>query len=250
MKLSTKGFLIIALRATHVLAKKVPRSSDFEVRRRDPSPDAAVAQNWSADVHEPPPLTDLTDIFMEPPTNTSGTVLLWPPLANQTESVGEGEGEGEDEDGFEWFNLDNSIEVSEMPNRSDWVIPVSHSWCSSWDIKDVNARGSIQEIIMWNNRGNKVKSKSVHWELDGMVGAYVCDCKWGYFDKATAWEMWEFYERMIEWCGEGHAGWIFSKKWEKGYAISTRDKILYTKPKKTLCPKFCCFDPKSQKMEG
>ncbi|KAI0882614.1 uncharacterized protein GGS22DRAFT_169884 [Annulohypoxylon maeteangense] len=248
MRFSTKVLLIIGLRATQILGRIAPPSSGFEIRaREDPSAGSSMNDidkgdddddnnnDDEEDDDKPPPPG--FDPFDDPETDITGTEVLIPPAINDTTEI-------------DWFNLDNSIELSEMPDRKDWVIPVSHAWCATWDIKDVNVRGSIQRTIRWNNRGNKVHRKYVHWELDGQVGTYVCDCKWEYRDKATSWEMWEFYERMIEWCGEGRAGWIFSKKWEKGYAVTTRDRIMYTRPRKSLCPKFCCFDPKSQKLMG
>ncbi|KAI1460983.1 hypothetical protein F4805DRAFT_416200 [Annulohypoxylon moriforme] len=232
MRFSTKSLLITGLAATQALSKMIPRG--FEVRLRDTLSDAAPPAQDSGELDYDPP-TEGYDPLNEPATDTSGTVILGPPAYNHTDND------------FQWFNLNDSMEISEMPDKKDWVIPVSHAMCQQWDLKDVNARGAVEQIVLWNNRGGKVGHKYVHWEVDGMYAIFVCDCKWQYRDKAPAWEMWEFYERLIEWCGEGRGGWIFSKKWEKGYALSTRDKVVFKEPKKALCPSFCCFNPKAEK---
>ncbi|KAI0900701.1 hypothetical protein F4806DRAFT_165513 [Annulohypoxylon nitens] len=221
MKVFTKALIITGLSATQVFGRTAPRGSNFEVRARNASFPAYNKRDG----------TQESDLFPDSKFALSGTEPLLAPAMNDTDPD------------FRFFDLENSIEITEMPDRSEWVIPVSHAFCSGFDLKDVNVRGSLEQIVLWGQRGNKIGTKWLHWEIDEMVGAFVCDCKWNYSDEVPASEIWEFYERLIEWCGEGRAGWIFSKKWEKGWAVATRDKIQYKSPKKLLCPWYCCFDP-------
>ncbi|KAI2467799.1 hypothetical protein F4781DRAFT_433026 [Annulohypoxylon bovei var. microspora] len=207
MRISTATrLLLMGLGATQALGRMVPWDKRFEMHPRSAEPDIAPAQNEISPVPEPPP------------------------ELNETMA-------------FQTFELENSLNVSELPDKGHWIIPVSHAACSHWDVKDINVRGSIQNIVIWSNEGNTVGQKFLHWDVDGMVGAFVCNCKWNYRDSEPSSEMWEFYERLVTWCGQGRSGWMFSKKWEKGWSIATRDYILFKEPKKFLCPTYCCWTP-------
>ncbi|KAI1659334.1 hypothetical protein F4813DRAFT_388041 [Daldinia decipiens] len=121
-----------------------------------------------------------------------------------------------------------------------FIIPVSHWGCTRSKMRASDMKEAVQRMINWSEAGGRVWGKSIHIELQAHAGTYLCNCKTQYLDSAPATEMWEFYERLRVYCGEGSSGWIFSKKWDKGYAINTRDHVANRHPKKLLCPLFCC----------
>ncbi|KAI1101802.1 hypothetical protein F4804DRAFT_334932 [Jackrogersella minutella] len=203
MKFSTPiRFLTTALGATQALGK----NEGFEVRLRDieSAGDAPLTQNSTASAPTP-----------SAPANATSAI--------------------------EPFDLSNSLNLTDLPTEADWIIPVSHAACTEWTLGGPEIRAAIEDVVVWNNQGHTVPSKYVHWELEGWVGTYICNCKLRYRDHAPGSEMWEFYARLVKWCGVGHSGWIFSKKWEKGWAVTARDYVVTKNPKKGLCPPYCAI---------
>ncbi|KAI1388628.1 uncharacterized protein F4822DRAFT_443511 [Hypoxylon trugodes] len=129
-------------------------------------------------------------------------------------------------------------------NKLNWpyprVIPVSHTGCTDWPLQVDKMKVAVQNMIEWNDNGGEVEPRWLHAEIHGHVGVYQCNCKWMYYDKAPASEMWEFFDRLEDECGVGQSGWIFSEEWEKGWAIATAKYIQTTSPPERLCPEYCC----------
>ncbi|KAI4868825.1 hypothetical protein F4820DRAFT_89331 [Hypoxylon rubiginosum] len=143
----------------------------------------------------------------------------------------------------ELFDLDNAnTGPMRQDTMDDWIIPVSHWACTEWtDLGDTPVRKAIQAMIDWSAKPlGWIQYKSMHYELADDAGAFVCNCKYCCIDRCPADEMWEFYERLRANCGgEGRSGWIFSKQWDKGYAVASADSIEKKRTKTNLCPPNC-----------
>ncbi|KAI1781267.1 hypothetical protein F4818DRAFT_398555 [Hypoxylon cercidicola] len=142
----------------------------------------------------------------------------------------------------ELFDLENASNHTRGQIPDSWVIPVSHWGCTEWtNLGDIPIRKAIQAMIDWSAKPlGWLHAKSIHYELVDDVGAFVCNCKYCCFDRAPEDEMWEFYERLRANCGgEGRSGWIFSKEWDKGYAIASSESIDKKRTKTNLCPPNC-----------
>ncbi|KAI1767013.1 hypothetical protein GGR53DRAFT_463759 [Hypoxylon sp. FL1150] len=132
--------------------------------------------------------------------------------------------------------------------HGDWVIPVSHWACTEWpDLGDLPMRSAISALVKWGSSPwHWIDTKTMHYEMGddfggpyGAAGAFVCNCKLCCIDRVPASEMWEFYERIRANCGVGRSGWIFSKKWDKGYAVTSSKYIDDKRTKTNLCPPNC-----------
>ncbi|KAI0851995.1 hypothetical protein F5Y00DRAFT_228365 [Daldinia vernicosa] len=138
---------------------------------------------------------------------------------------------------LETFGSYNNTVSATNPN---WTIPVSHWGCTRAKLRRDDIKETIQLMIDWSSRGGGVWGRDYHIELQPQAAAYLCNCKIRGLDYAPENEMWEFYERLRINCGEGWTGWIFSKRWEKGWAVHTRTYVDDFHPKRHLCPVFCC----------
>ncbi|KAI0385476.1 hypothetical protein F5Y04DRAFT_186351 [Hypomontagnella monticulosa] len=133
----------------------------------------------------------------------------------------------------------NAYNDSDSDEKKGWVIPVSHQACTNWDLSVSEIRTVFQMTIDWSRGGGKVQPRTYHKEVFGISSLYLCNCKWDYWDRAPENEMNEFYERLVDMCGEGQSGWIFSKAWDKGYAVATKNYVLLWPTRKNLCPPRC-----------
>ncbi|KAI2624539.1 hypothetical protein GGS26DRAFT_202626 [Hypomontagnella submonticulosa] len=163
------------------------------------------------------------------------------PAQNKTTILSENSTETSHKEFIQMFDF---IEANVYNNsRSDaekgWVIPVSHAACTNWDLSTSEIRITVQMTIDWSNGGGKVVPRNFHKEIHGVAALYLCNCKWDWFDRAPRSEMAEFYERLVDMCGNGQSGWIFSKKWEKGYAVATKNYVLLPPTRENLCPPRC-----------
>ncbi|KAI1406944.1 hypothetical protein F5Y13DRAFT_143958 [Hypoxylon sp. FL1857] len=149
--------------------------------------------------------------------------------------------EGTTMDMLDLENEGNYTIINDTVTPYDWVIPVTHMGCTGWILRQSDITDSIQKLVDWSLRGGVVVGKGLHIEMTGATGAFACNCKWNYDDHLPESEMREFYERLTMWCGHGRSGWIFSKKWEKGYAVASKFWIKSKKPIRFVCPAYCAY---------
>ncbi|KAI0181240.1 hypothetical protein GGR52DRAFT_24908 [Hypoxylon sp. FL1284] len=141
------------------------------------------------------------------------------------------------------FDLENSNISTGEGEPAHWTIPVSHWACTEWtELGDSAIRKAIDAMVEWSTRPTGwIEFKSMHIETAGDAGVFVCNCKYCCNDRAPASEMWEFYERLGRNCGgPGRSGWIFSKRWDKGFAVVSKDYIDGKRTKTNMCPSNCC----------
>ncbi|KAI2632261.1 hypothetical protein GGR54DRAFT_26912 [Hypoxylon sp. NC1633] len=145
----------------------------------------------------------------------------------------------------EMFDLDvahaNNVSTPGFndPGRPD-RIPVSHWGCTGVSLRPREIRGALDAIVAWSDAGNRLEGKSLHVEKYEGVGAWVCNCKWFDYDSAPNDEVYEFYDRLMAHCGRGRSGWLYSKQWDKGYAVDTDKHVDSKHPQALLCPQNCC----------
>ncbi|KAI0130759.1 hypothetical protein F4814DRAFT_403572 [Daldinia grandis] len=132
---------------------------------------------------------------------------------------------------------DPTLAPEEAP---DYIIPVSHWGCTRSRLRVIDMEAAVRQTIDWSTEGGRVHGKSLHIEMQDSASIFLCNCKYQHADSAPASEMWEFYNRLRVNCGEGRTGWIFSKKWEKGFGFDTKSHVANKHPKRNLCPPLCC----------
>ncbi|OTA80950.1 hypothetical protein M434DRAFT_17526 [Hypoxylon sp. CO27-5] len=216
MKTSTVvRHIVAALTVTQASGRWITKNEGFEFRVR----------NVSASEHE---------ASMQNTTTTTTTTIMPEATmpANRTT--------------MDMLDLSDEFSKFAVSNDSDmhamgWEIPVSHSSCTGWSLRPLDITDSIQKLINWSDRGGRLIGKSVHYEVSGGASAYACNCKLRYDDELPERELAEFYQRLTLWCGHGRSGWVFSKKWEKGFAMDTAFTVTAKKPVRGLCPPFCCL---------
>ncbi|KAI0142271.1 hypothetical protein F4776DRAFT_500318 [Hypoxylon sp. NC0597] len=209
MKTSTvMRHIVAALTATQALGKGFTKNEGFEVRVRNVSASSDEASAQAT-----------TTALPEATTAATGMTMDMLDLSDDSK-----------------FAVSNDSDVS---SARAWEIPVSHSACTGWALRTTDLTDAIRNLINWSNRGNRLLGKSVHYEIAGGTGAYACNCKLTYEDELPERELAEFYERLTLWCGHGRSGWIFSKKWEKGFAVDAMFAVVTKRPARGLCPPFC-----------
>ncbi|XXG96915.1 hypothetical protein Hte_003206 [Hypoxylon texense] len=176
------------------------------------------------------------DNALPPPDDKIAPVLNVTATGNRTTSNGSSK----------FVKLFDFANANKGPMRQDtmdqWIIPVSDWACTEWtELGDAPIRKAIQAVVDWSAAPlGWIDYKSMHYELADGAGAYVCNCKYCCVDRCPAGEMWEFYERLRANCGgPGRSGWIFSKQWDKGYAVASADHIDGKRTKTNLCPSNC-----------
>ncbi|KAI0843562.1 hypothetical protein F5Y06DRAFT_255271 [Hypoxylon sp. FL0890] len=215
MKASTAlRHIVAALTVTQALGRPVIKDLEFEVRTGDikSDEDGALAQK------------DTSPYFSVPPETDESKSMETLDLSNDSK-----------------YAIFNESWPSNNMSTLEWEIPVSHAGCSGWGLQVWEIVDSIQKLVDWSDNGGGLIEKSVHYEISGYASAYACNCKWKYTDKVPMREMREFYERLVSYCGYGQSGWIFSKKWEKGFAVEPKCKVDMTRPIANLCPPWCAY---------
>ncbi|KAL7625784.1 hypothetical protein AAE478_005007 [Parahypoxylon ruwenzoriense] len=96
------------------------------------------------------------------------------------------------------------------------------------------------QTARWSDRGHRVKPRTIHEEFYGGAGLYLCNCKLFYADPAPEQEMREFVSIIADpvRCGPGKSGWLYSRHWQKSWAVA--DRLYVANNTNTdLCPPFC-----------
>ncbi|KAI1423350.1 hypothetical protein F5Y12DRAFT_798579 [Xylaria sp. FL1777] len=130
-------------------------------------------------------------------------------------------------------------------------IPVTSTKCMGHNLTDqrVNYFHAKWKLIEWQDKpGHWVPPGLYHYESapDNYTGVtwYICNCKYFYPDKAPAWELDQVQQILDDQCGQFQSGWVWSKKWEKGYNVVPTEWFkprLRIQRKKPICPRGCFF---------
>ncbi|KAF2967791.1 hypothetical protein GQX73_g5772 [Xylaria multiplex] len=135
----------------------------------------------------------------------------------------------------------------ELPNTTR-RIPVAMIECMGHNLSEQDYLGAKEAMLTWAENSadhivppgnyeafwypNVTQGEGVTW--------YICNCKLVARDKIPRWEIDEVQETLEEKCGKWQSGWVWSKKWEKGYNVVPtswfRTKYLHYD---RVCPKRC-----------
>ncbi|KAI1758307.1 hypothetical protein F4782DRAFT_477329 [Xylaria castorea] len=126
-------------------------------------------------------------------------------------------------------------------------IPVAMMKCMGDKFEKLNYLGAKNNMIDWSATGGAVMPGAYHSESfpDNRFGVtwYICNCKYFHKDKAPRWELDEVQRLLEEKCGEWQSGWVWSKKWEKGFNVVPTDWLRYKlEDGKDICPPHCFND--------
>ncbi|KAI1354499.1 hypothetical protein F5Y01DRAFT_273011 [Xylaria sp. FL0043] len=125
-------------------------------------------------------------------------------------------------------------------------IPVTMKRCTGHKLSEQNYLRAKEQMIEWSEcRDGKIYPGSAHTESypDKKSGAtwYVCNCKWLYADKVPRWEL-DYAQQILETeCGKWQSGWVWSKKWDKGYNVVPTEWFKAHEVIEQICPPHCFF---------
>lgn len=132
----------------------------------------------------------------------------------------------------------NGTEKHDLQARS--FIPVSEVKCTGYnlDVRDVEV--AKFKMMRWDLHGNKVWERGFHSEWYGSTCWYICNCKNTWRDGTPIKELDEAQRLIVEKCGEGHSGYVWSQPWNKGYNIASSEAVGKAKVKE-ICPYGCLW---------
>ncbi|KAI0426698.1 hypothetical protein F5Y09DRAFT_350990 [Xylaria sp. FL1042] len=125
-------------------------------------------------------------------------------------------------------------------------IPVTMKKCMGHNLSEQNYLRAKENMVEWSERRNgKVYPGSAHAESypDKKSGVtwYVCNCKWLYADKVPRWEL-DYAQQILDIeCGKWQSGWVWSKKWDKGYNVVPTKWYKAHEAIEKICPPHCFF---------
>ncbi|KAH8163628.1 hypothetical protein CIB48_g4597 [Xylaria polymorpha] len=109
-------------------------------------------------------------------------------------------------------------------------IPVTMMKCTNHILSEEDYLGAKEKMISWSANGGRVYPGSYQAKgfPDDRSGAtwYLCNCKGAWADKAPRWELDYVQQILEEKCGKWQSGWVWSKKWQKGFNIAPTDGFL------------------------
>ncbi|KAI8944171.1 hypothetical protein F4801DRAFT_585703 [Xylaria longipes] len=143
-------------------------------------------------------------------------------------------------------NITGDVQPYKTPSDHH-QIPVAMTKCLGFTFSKQNYLGAKENMISWSEEKEGVYPGAYHAESypDSMFGVtwYLCNCKNIHVDKAPRWELDEVQRILEEKCGKWQSGWVWSKKWEKGYNVVPTDWFRYQlEDHKDICPPHC-FNP-------
>ncbi|KAI0602539.1 hypothetical protein F4775DRAFT_600540 [Biscogniauxia sp. FL1348] len=120
------------------------------------------------------------------------------------------------------------------------VIPV-HDWgCHPEEPKlnPINIQKVKEDFALWSSKENRVFPNSVKIFTWGDTAWYICNCKTWHYDPVPMEELNDAQSILTHYCGRDRSGWVWSKKWNKGYNLVSSDYVKYALHQ-DLCPKGC-----------
>ncbi|KAK5635326.1 hypothetical protein RRF57_011038 [Xylaria bambusicola] len=135
-------------------------------------------------------------------------------------------------------------------------IPVTSKKCMGDQLEKEYFLGAKESMITWSDLGGRVVpgfyygkscpedigSTACCQEDEKGVTWYVCNCKLIWQDPVPRWELDEVQSILNETCGEWQSGWVWSKKWEKGYNVVPKQWYkVRVKDHLQICPPGCSF---------
>ncbi|TGJ81873.1 hypothetical protein E0Z10_g6890 [Xylaria hypoxylon] len=122
-------------------------------------------------------------------------------------------------------------------------IPVEMKKCMGHNLSEEYYLGAKENMVTWAYE-KKITPTNLHAEHypDNRHGVtwYICNCKIIFADEVPAWELDEVQQILAAECGEWQSGWVWSKKWQKGYNVVPTDWYMDKVEKlENLCPPGC-----------
>ncbi|KAI3322950.1 hypothetical protein HD806DRAFT_536130 [Xylariaceae sp. AK1471] len=95
-------------------------------------------------------------------------------------------------------------------------------------------------MALWSEAGHKIHATGYHAETDQNVTWYICNCKLFWFDRVPRAELDDAESILDKKCGPNQSGWVWSKKWQKGFNVVPTDWFEHqVKEELNFCPKGC-----------
>ncbi|KAI1638013.1 hypothetical protein F4809DRAFT_601810 [Biscogniauxia mediterranea] len=124
--------------------------------------------------------------------------------------------------------------------ESTGVIPVKEWGChpDEPELNPVNIQKVKEDFALWSSKENRVFPNSIRIFSFGDTAWYICNCKTWYYDPAPIEELDDAQNIITRYCGRNRSGWVWSKKWNKGYNIVSFEFVKFAMHER-LCPKHC-----------
>ncbi|KAI8629839.1 hypothetical protein F5Y19DRAFT_475285 [Xylariaceae sp. FL1651] len=125
------------------------------------------------------------------------------------------------------------------------LIPVSMMKCFDQDLDWEEYWHAKEVMVKWSESGKKLMPNSWHaakYPPYGQRGVtiYVCNCKWFWRDSVPRGELDDMERILKQECGSNRSGWVWSKKWQKGFnVVPTEWFEPRVKKDKPICPPSC-----------
>ncbi|KAI0905789.1 hypothetical protein F4823DRAFT_632362 [Ustulina deusta] len=123
-------------------------------------------------------------------------------------------------------------------------IPVNMKKCMGDTLSKKNYLTAKQLLVVWSEAGGYIHPGGVQaMSYPGTKNAvtwYVCNCKLLHWDRVPEWELDDVQRILEEACGEWQSGWVWSKKWQKGFnVVPTEWYKNQIANDKRICPPHC-----------
>ncbi|KAI2633805.1 hypothetical protein GGS26DRAFT_590559 [Hypomontagnella submonticulosa] len=113
--------------------------------------------------------------------------------------------------------------------------------CTSHDVNEIDSMEARSELWRWGQM-HKVPPKTVKAQIIRQALWYQCNCKWWYSDPVAEDELRCAQDLVFSRRGQFRSGHIWSKRWEKMYAILPLKAMIHILRPSDLCPESCAYD--------
>lgn len=123
------------------------------------------------------------------------------------------------------------------PHLLSHLIPDPTVGCTGVTLNPENLEVAKEKAVRWG-RSHHVASRAFQQWSYGNATVWICNCKHAHPDPVREAELNSTFQILDEECGPNQSGWVWSKKWQKGFNRDDPSPWRYVK-KAQFCPSFC-----------
>ncbi|KAI0378041.1 hypothetical protein F5Y04DRAFT_284277 [Hypomontagnella monticulosa] len=132
----------------------------------------------------------------------------------------------------------------ELVTRNDTYIigpiPVTDVLCTENDLVEDDIMEARWTLFNWG-KSHRVPPKTVKVQVIRHAMWYQCNCKLWFSDPISSDELRHAQDLIFSKCGQFRSGHVWSKRWEKMYALLPLKAIVHMQKPSDLCPKGCAY---------
>ncbi|KAI8633585.1 hypothetical protein F5Y19DRAFT_245710 [Xylariaceae sp. FL1651] len=136
--------------------------------------------------------------------------------------------------------------VEYLPHRptSQGGIPISKIGCWNVLLNTEDVQIAKLRMVAWGDHF-RIRRRGWHGEYSEDAAVWICNCKFVHRDPIYRRELDHAQDAITERCGQGMAGWVWSKRWQKAFNIGPVEKIQAPKIGDDWCPRNCAWPSRS-----